>query len=249
MAQTQNTYPIRVVSIEDRTYFTHVKLKKPQYIPYIPTIQATMNKYIVPYAYLAMGYVAGGVDMTTIQQYTQLAQPKISEVLNFFGASFTIEPVLIYDQDQQARMGLKLRMAAQKGTNAVGYDADIVGSGPDFGPLYEESKDLAIKRWEAYTKLLTESDVRSILGLAALGYELFMTEGSPTPKQQLAVVKHRLKLSSVDPNRYIDRVREVVDKYGSGYEMGVMKYSYINKWITEGLKAATKATQIVLEVL
>jgi hypothetical protein len=249
MSGTPTTYPVRVVSIEDRAYFTQLKLQKPQYTPFIPAIQSTMNKYIVPYAFLAKGYVDGFVDIFLIQRYTNLVQPKINDVVSQFGVSFEVSADAIADPGTGARRGLRLSMAAAKGGTSVAHDADLVGQGPDFSPLYGESKDLAKARWEAYTRILTEPDVRMILNLAALGYELFMTEGTPTPRQQLAAVKHRMKLAAVDANYYLNAIREALDEYEAGYTAGVQKYSHISRWVMEGIRAATKATFVVLQVL
>jgi hypothetical protein len=241
-AQTQVQYPVRAVAVSERVYFTLLKLQKPQYAPFVAAIQATMNQHIVPYSFLAMGYAAGFVDNQLITQYTNLVQPKINEVVGVFGVEFSV-------QAEGIRGGLKLRLKAKKGDKEAGHEADLVGAGPDFGPLYAESKDLAKARWDAFTKMLKEQDVPSILHAAALGYEWFMLGGNPTPKQQIAVVKHKMRLAAVDPAEYVKRVREAVERYAAGYTYGISKYSYVIKWVSEGLRAAFHATRIVLEVL
>jgi hypothetical protein len=247
--QTQVQYPVRAVTIDERVYFTELKLQKPQYAPFIPAIQATMNQYIVPYSFLAHAYVRGFFDDGTIGSYTQLATSRINQVLSHFGVTFSIEPSVIFDAQQGVRRGLRIKMTASKGGLTLSHTADLVGAGPDFGPVYAESKDLAVKRWKAYTEILKEQDVPNILYMAAFGYELFMTEGTPTPRQLLAAVKHKIKLTAVNPSEYIKRIREAVEKYAVGYTYGIDKYSYISRWVMEGLRAAFHATRLVLEVL
>jgi hypothetical protein len=236
------TYPIRAVTIDDKLYMTYIKLLKPQYAPYLASIQAVMNQYIVPYAYFAMANARGALDPTVLSTYTSSAQNKINEALGPFSVTFTLNA-------QGIAGGLRLLFEARKGTNVVSTDHEIKGQGPDFGPVYEQSKDIAKARWASYPEAINEANVLSILGLAQLGYERFMTEGTPTPRQQLAVLKHKIKLNAVDPVEYINRLRDSVNKYEVGYQKGVSKYSYVIKWISEGLVAAFKASKIVYEVL
>lgn len=241
MAQTQ-TYPIRAVSIDDKIYMTYAKLTKPQYAPYLASIQAVMNQYIVPYAYFAMAKARNALNLETLNTYTSKAQAKINEVLSPLGVAFTLNA-------QDIPEGVKVLFQASKGQNVVGGDHEIKGRGTDFGPAYEQSKDIAKLRWASYADMLTEVNVESILGLANLGYTRFVTGTNPTPEQELAAIKHMIKLSAVDPARYINRLRESVEKYATSYQYGVHKYSYISRWLSEGFVAAFKAARAVFEVL
>jgi hypothetical protein len=241
MSQTQ-AYPIRAVTIDDKMYLTYVKLLKPQYAPYLASIQAVMNQYIVPYAYFGLANARGMLDPTVLNSYTSKAQAKINEVLQPFGVTFTLNA-------QGITGGIKVAWEARKGTNVVGSDHEIKGQGPDFGPVYEQSKELAKARWAYYSEMLTETNVTTILGLASLGYQRFVTGTSPTPEQQLAALKHWIKIQAVDPTEYINRLKDAVDKYEQGYQYGVSKYSYIIRWVADGLVAAFKATRSVYEVL
>jgi hypothetical protein len=239
--QTQN-YPVRAIPLEERLIFTYIKLTKPQYAPYLATIQSVMNQYIVPYTFFALAVAQGTPDDTLLQNYTAMAKAKINEVLAVFGVNFDVT----YSHIQK---GLKLTFEAQKGGNTSRAEHEIAGRGPNFGPLYAQSKDIAKVRWAAYTELVQEDRVHEILELANMGYEVFMLEGTPTPRQIMAALKHKIKLMTVDPAEYIRRLKESVDKYEYGYQHGVMKYSYISPWLSDGLVAAVKATGAVYQVL
>jgi len=241
MSQTQN-YPVRAIQLSERMKLTYFKTTKPQYAPYLAAIQAVMNQYIVPYAYFALAQANGVSDEEGVSRYTNAANSKINEVLGALSVSFTVTPEAIAG-------GLRLSFRAQKGGDTAEERHDLTGQGPDFAPLYEQSKDIAKVRWDAYTKIVGPDQVREILRLAGMGYETFMLEGTPSPRQVLAVIKHKMKLGAVDPEHYIDRLKGAVNKYGTGYEYGVGKYSYISRWIMDGLVAAVKATEAVYRVL
>jgi hypothetical protein len=236
------TYPVRALPLDERLMLTYYKLNKPQYAPYLAAIQATMNQYIVPYAYFALAEANNQPNDAALSQYTNAANSKINEVLGVFGVSFTVTPEPITG-------GLRVGFRAQKGTNTAETSHEIRGQGPDFAPLYEQSKDIAKVRWDAYTKIVAPDHVVEILRLAGVGYETFMLEGTPSPRQVLAVIKHKMKLGAVDPEEYINRLKDAVGKYETGYQHGASKYSYINRWITDGLVAAVKATGAVYQVL
>jgi hypothetical protein len=221
---------------------SYSKLNKPQYVPYLAAIQAVMNQYIVPYAYLAMGYREGLVDTTLIGQYDTKASEKITEALELFGVSFTVAGTPITD-------GLRVNFTATRGTSTATGDHSITGSGPDFGPVYEQAKEIAKARWTSYTELLNPTLVRQILELANTGFERFILGDSPTPKQQLAAIKHKIKILAVNPTEYINRIRDAADKYEVGYQEGVSRYSYAIRWVGDGLVAAVKAAKSVLDVL
>jgi hypothetical protein len=235
-------YPIRAVTIDERVLLTYLKLVKPQYAPYLAAIQSVMNQYIVPYAYFGMASTRGTLDREVLDRYTVMAQAKINEALGIFGVAFTLSA-------QGTERGVKVAFEARKGDNTAKSDHEITGQGPDFGPVYGQSKDIAKARWASYPDMLNEANVRVIFDLSSMGYEYFVLGTNPTPKQQIAALKHRIKLSAVDPAMYIDRVKEAVEKYEKGYEYGVHKYSYAIRWISEGLVAAFKATKTVYHVL
>ncbi len=241
MSQTQD-YPVRAIPLDERLVTTYIKMIKPQYAPYLAAIQAVMNRYIVPYAYLALAEANDRPVEDYLERYTNTANSKINEALAIFGVNFQVTPEPISG-------GLKLDFTARKGGNTAETSHEITGRGPDFGPVYAQSMDIAKVRWASYTRLVTEDHVREILKLAGMGYEVFMTEGSPTARQVMAVLKHQMKLSAVDPQEYINRLRGAVDKYEVGYQHGVGKYSYISKWISDGFVAAVKATFTVYQVL
>jgi hypothetical protein len=236
------TYPVRALPIEERLVFTYYKLNKPQYAPYLAAIQAVMNQYIVPYAYFALAEANDQSDDTALNRYTTVANAKINEVLGVFSVTFNVAPEPITG-------GLRLGFRAQKGGNTAETSHEIKGQGPDFAPLYEQSKNLAKVRWEAYTRIVTEDSVREILRLAGMGYESFMLDGTPGPRQVLAVIKHKMKIGAVDPQYYINKLKDSVSKYESGYQYGVSKYSYISRWIMDGFVAAVKAAGAVYQVL
>jgi hypothetical protein len=236
------TYPVRALPIDERLILTQYKMYKPQFAPYLAAIQAVMNRFIVPYAFIAMAYTRGTYDDALVDLYTTKASESITQALNPFDVNFTIE----WDE---VTGGLVLDFTARKGTATAATSHEITGRGPDFGPLYEESKDIAKVRWEAYTQLLEEEHVREILRLAGMGYERFMLDDTPTARHLMAVFKHKLKLAAVDPEQYLERIRGAVEKYEQGYEYGVAKYSSISPWISDGLVAAVKASGIVYQVL
>jgi len=239
---TTTTYPIRAVPIDVRVMLSYSKMGKPHLAPYLAAIQAVMNQYIVPYAYLAMGYREGLVDATFISQYDTKASQKITEALELFDVSFAVVGTPISG-------GIRVNFTATKGTTTRTGDHNITGSGPDFGPVYEQAKEIAKARWASYPELLNPTLVRQILDLANAGYERFVLGDSPTPKQQLAAIKHKIKTLAVNPTEYINRLRDAVDKYEVGYQEGVAKYSYAIRWVGDGLVAAVKAVKTVYDVL
>jgi hypothetical protein len=243
MAQNQvATLAIRAVPLDLRLAYAYIKLTKPQYSPYLATIQAVMNQYIVPYAYFAMIKAQNALDPELLVRYTDSAYAKINEVLRVFGVEFKLGAGEQKDK-------LVVTFEAVKAGRTAQDEHLFTGEGPDFGPVYEQSLGIAKVRWASYADMLNEESVRGILELANMGYEAFMTDGSPSPRRQIAILKHKLKLMAVDPQLYITRIKEAMDKYELGYQHGVQKYSYIIRWISDGLVAAFKATKTVLQVL
>jgi hypothetical protein len=242
MSGTPTVYPLRVVTIEERVSLTHLKMQKPQYAPYLAAIQSVMNQNIVPYAFFGMAHTRGMLDPSLLDAYTNSAESRINNVLTSLGVTFDLAAVPITG-------GIRVHFGATKGPNSAGSFGEINGEGPDFGPVYGQSKDIAVARWASYPELLSETDVRLILGLATEGYGRFVLGDNPTPRQQLAAIKHRLKITAVDPTQYIERLRGAVEKYGIGYELGVEKYSYVIRWVGQALRVATQAAKIVFDVL
>ncbi|MEM4959865.1 MAG: hypothetical protein QXX12_08365, partial [Nanopusillaceae archaeon] len=104
---------------------------------------------------------------------------------------------------------------------------------------WSDSADLAVKRYARYTQTITADDWNAIRATAIKGYEAFIGE-SDHPRHRMAALKYAVSIGSIDPEYYLERIRESVEKYKMGYELGKMKFDYKQNVVITGLAAARK---------
>lgn len=240
--------PVRIVTVDDRLVLTELKRANPQYAPYIAAIQAAANEFMGPMGFLAYGIAKGNIDANAVDEYVRVAEPEFNYKIRPLGVSvqFSASPV---------SGGLQVSWTAVNTVSGPGTDSAVSGSytitglAEDFSEDWAESLALAADRWSRFVNTLTPEMADKILRAAQVGYEEFIIGRSPSPKQIMAALKHKVKLLAVDRNYYVDRIREAAERYQAGYKEAKTKYAEVFKYVGDALYAATKLTISIFKVL
>ena len=232
----------RIIPVELRLVLTQLKAQKPQYAPFIAATQAIINEAFGPLGILAYGAAGGRVTASDVSSYVNAVKPEVASKLQPLGASldFSASPV---------SGGLTVSWTATKGAASDTGSHTIAGNVEDVSDDWLQSLSIAANRFSRWVQTLDSAKARAILDAAAVGYEAFMTGGTPTAKQQMAALKHKLRIKAVDQAMYIQQLQAGATKYQTGYQMAVDKYRTVAKWVIDALVAATKATISVAKVL
>jgi len=232
----------RLVPIELRIVLTQLKAQKPVYAPFIAAVQAVINEVFGPLGILAYGTAGGRITAADVSSYVNAVKGEVNSKLTPLGVSFDFAA-------NPAAGGLTVSWTATKGASTDTGTHTITGNVEDVSDDWAQSLSIAVNRFSRWVQTLDPNKARAILDAAALGYEKFMTEGTPTAKQQMAVLKHRLRIKAVDPAMYVSQLQAGATKYQVGYQNAVAKYKEVAKWTVDALLAATKATISVAKVL
>jgi hypothetical protein len=221
---------------------TQLKSQKPQYAPFVASIQAVLNESFGPLGILAYGVAGSRVTATDVNNYVSSVKSEIASKLQPLGVAFDFSA-------SPTTGGLTLSWTATKGTNSDTGSHTITGNVEDVSDDWLQSLSIAANRFSRWVQTLDATKAKSILDAAAIGYQAFMTGGTPTAKQQMAALKHQLRIKSVDPTLYIQQLSNGVNKYQVGYQAAADKYKTVVKWVMDALVGATKATISVVKVL
>ena len=232
----------RLVPIELRLVLTQLKAQKPAYAPFIAAVQATINEAFGPLGILAYGSAGGRITAGDVSSYVSAVKSEVNSRLTPLGVSFDFSASPVSG-------GISVTWTATKGTATDSGSHTITGSVEDVSDDWAESLTIAANRFGRWVQTLDPNKARAILDAATLGYEKFMTEGTPTARQQMAALKHKLRIKAVDPAFYVSQTQGAGSKYQLGYQNAVAKYREVAKWIMDALLAATKATISVAKVL
>ena len=232
----------RIMPVELRLVLTQLKAQKPIYAPFIAAVQAVLNEAFGPLGILAYGAAGGRITAGDVASYVSAVKPEVNNKLAILGVAldFSASPVA---------GGLSVTWAATKGATADYGSHTITGNVEDVSDDWLQSLSIAVDRFNRWTQTLDANKARAILDAAAMGYEAFMTGGTPTAKQQLAALKHRLRIKAVDPAFYVSQIRNAASKYQVAYQNAAAKYKEVARWIMDALLAAAKATISVAKVL
>ena len=236
------TGAVRIVRVDERLVLTELKRAKPWYAPYIAAVQAAANEFVGPMGFLAYGIAGGRIDASVLDQYVAQAKPEFDAKISPLGVAttFSASPV---------PGGLSVSWSVAKGTATDSGSYTIRGLTEDFSDDWADSLTLAVNRWSRFANSLTADMADKILSSAQIGYEQFMTEGTPTAQQLMAALKHKVRLSAVDRNFYVNQIKGAVQKYQSGYQEAKAKYAEVFKYVGDALYAATKLTISIFRVL
>ena len=232
----------RIIPVEMRLVLTQLKAQKPAYAPFIAAAQAIVNEAFGPLGILAYGAAGGRVTASDVTNYVNAVKPEVSNKLQPLGVvfDFSASPV---------SGGLSVSWTATKGAASDSGSHTIAGNVEDVADDWLQSLSIAANRFSRWVQTLDSAKARAILDAAAVGYEAFMTGGTPTAKQQMAALKHKLRIKAVDQVMYVQQLQVGATKYQTGYQMAVDKYRTVAKWVIDALVAATKATISVAKVL
>jgi hypothetical protein len=228
--------------VELRLVLTQLKSQKPQYAPFIASVQAVINEAFGPMGILAYGVAGNRISASDVSDYVSAVKPDVNNKLQPLGASidFSATP---------ASGGLTVSWTATKGTASDSGSHSITGNVEDVSDDWLQSVSIAANRFSRWVQTLDSTKARAILDAAAIGYEAFMTGGTPTAEQRMAALKQKLRIKAVDPTLYLQQLQTGSTKYQTGYQAAVDKYRTIAKWVMDALVAATKATISVAKVL
>lgn len=232
----------RIVSVDERLVLTELKRLKPAYAPYLAAIQAAANELLGPLGFLAYGVAGGRIDISVVNEYVKQAQSEFDSKISPLGVSVTFSASPVSG-------GLSISWTATKNDKSDNGSHTITGLTEDFSDDWADALTLAVNRWSRFVNTLTPDTADKILKAAQIGYEVFMTGGTPSAKQLMAVTKHKVRLSAVDRNFYVNQIKGAVQKYQEGYQGAKAKYSEVFKYVGDALRAATKLTISVFKVL
>ena len=249
MSMASATGAVRIVSIDERLMLTELKRLKPNYAPYLAAIQAAANEFLGPMGFLAYGIVGGRIDARVVNQYITQAKPEFNAKISPLGVAVTFSATPTVE-------GLSISWTATKqgafepGAAPTDSGSHVIrGLSEDFSDDWADSLTIAVNRWSRFVNTLTPDMADKILKAAVIGYEEFMIGDTPTPKQFIAAIKHRVRLSAVDRNFYVDRTKAAVSKYQTGYQEAKAKYAEVLKYVGDALYGAVKLTISIFRVL
>jgi len=232
----------RIVPVELRLVLTQLKAQKPAYAPFIAATQAIINEAFGPLGILAYGSAGGRITAGDVSSYVNAVKGEVNSRLTPLGVSFDFAA-------SPAAGGLSVTWTAAKGTATDSGSHTVTGNVEDVSDDWAQSLAIAANRFSRWVQTLDPNKARAILDAAAAGYEAFMTGGTPTARQQMAILKHKLRIKAVDPAFYVSQIQGAGSKYQVGYQNAVAKYREVARWIMDALLAATKATISVAKVL
>jgi len=232
----------RITPVELRLMLTQLKAQKPMYAPFIAAVQAVINEAFGPLGILAYGSAGGRITAADVSSYVNAVKGEVNSKLTPLGVSFDFAA-------SPTAGGLTVSWTAAKGTTTDSGSHTITGSVEDVSDDWAESLTIAANRFSRWVQTLDPNKARAILDAAAVGYERFMTEGTPTARQQMAVLKQKLRIKAVDPAFYVSQIQGSTSKYQMGYQNAVAKYREVARWTVDALLAATRATISVAKVL
>lgn len=242
MLMASATGAVRIVTVDDRLVLTELKRLKSQYTPYIAAIQSASNEFLGPMGFLAYGIVGGRIDASVVNEYVRRAKPDFDNKLAPLGVTVTFSA-------SPATGGLSISWTAAKGAATDSGSYTIQGLAEDFSDDWADALTLAVNRWSRFVNALTPDVADKILKAAQAGYEEFITGGTPTAKQLMAATKHKIRLSSVDRNLFINQIKGAINRYQAGYQGAKAKYAEVFKYVGDALRAATKLTISIFRVL
>lgn len=232
----------RIVSVDERLILSELKRLKPNYAPYLAAIQAAANQFLGPLGFLAYGIAGGRIDVNAVNEYVRQAKSEFDSKISPLG-------VMVTFSTSPTSGGLSVSWTAAKDERTDSGSYTITGLTEDFSDDWVDSLTLAVNRWSRFVNTLTPDVADKILKAAQIGYEAFMTGGTPSAKQLMAVTKHKVRLSAVDRNFYVNQIKGAVQKYQEGYQGARAKYSEVFKYVGDALRAATRLTISVFKVL
>jgi hypothetical protein len=232
----------RITPVELRLVLTQLKSQKPAYAPFIAAAQAIINEVFGPLGILAYGSAGGRITAGDVSSYVSAVKPEVNSKLTPLGVAFDFAA-------NPAAGGLTVSWTAAKGASSDSGTHTITGNVEDVSDDWAQSLSIAVNRFSRWVQTLDSNKARAILDAAAVGYERFMTSGTPSGQQQMAVLKHKLRIKAVDPAFYVSQIQGAGSKYQVGYQNAVAKYRAVAKWVMDALLAATKATISVAKVL
>ena len=232
----------RLTPVELRILLTAYKEQKRTYAPFVAGVQAALNEAFGAIGVIAYGIAGGRLTQTELTQFADAVRPELQSRLSVLGVTFDFTATA-------AGGGVDLSWSATKGANSDSGTHQIRGNVEDFSDDYLQSLNIAVNRFARWAATVTADVADRILDAASEGYQRFMTEGTPTAKQALAALKHKLRVAAVDRNLYVSQLQGSSTKYQNGYQSGATKYQVIGRWALDGILGATKATLSVLKVL
>lgn len=236
------TGAVRIMTVDDRLVLTELKRLKPQYAPYIAAIQAASNEFVGPMGFLAYGIVGGRIDASVVNEYVGRAKTDFDAKVSPLGVAVTFSA-------SPATGGLSVSWTAAKGAATDSGSYVIRGLAEDFSDDWADALTLAVNRWSRFVNALTPDMADKILNAAQVGYEAFMTGGTPTAEQLMASIKHKVRLSAVDRNFYVNQIKGAINRYQVGYQGAKAKYAEVFKYVGDALHAALKLTISIFRVL
>jgi len=232
----------RIIPVELRLVLTQLKAQKPAYAPFIASVQAVINEAFGPLGILAYGAAGGRITASDVSSYVDSVKPEVGNKLQPLAVAFDFSA-------SPASGGLTVSWTATKGAASDTGSHTITGNVEDVSDDWLQSLSIAANRFARWVQTLDATKARAILDAAAVGYEAFMTGGTPTARQKMAALKQKLRIKAVDPTMYVQRIAGSANMYQTGYQAAVDKYRTVAKWVIDALVAATKATISVAKVL
>ncbi|MEM4619803.1 MAG: hypothetical protein QW607_06265 [Desulfurococcaceae archaeon] len=223
--------PTKVYRPAESYLLTVAKIEKPGLRYVLPGVQAMANEIFVGVAYADVA--RGSVPSEVIDEYLQFLNSKLTE-FSQFGVEVSNNEII------PGRAGIIVEATLKGKGGERTFSETVSANAPvKFTEDWAESVDIAAKRYARYTQTLTAEDWNAIRETAVRGYQSFIGE-AVSPKHRMAVIKHAIGLGSVDPEYYLQRIRESVEKYKMGYEMAKMKFDRKQNVVIAGLAAARK---------
>ena len=218
-------------------------LSKPHARYIAPVAQAVGNRIGSVFATLSwanrQNYV---LPEAQLKQLIDALKSEANEALRAVGVNTAFEVT------QTEGNPLTVETTVSKGSMVVTFPYTFDPTEHDFSASWAEMQSIAKTRWERFVKSLTDSDIMAILGLAAYGYQSFLTGDSAA--EQKAKIKHMLAMERVKSMPAWYKQRLDPQKYEAGYAEGTAKYKEFTQNIAwPAILYGFEYTKAVLQVL
>ncbi|MEM4819397.1 MAG: hypothetical protein QXQ91_03730 [Nanopusillaceae archaeon] len=223
--------PTKIYKPSESYLLSIAKIEKPGLRYVLPAVQAISNEVFVNVAYIDV--VKSKVPPDVVEHYLEYVVRKLADV-----SQFGVQVSNAVFRPTRSGVDTEVKLVGKSGEQIFKYL--VSAQAPvKFTEDWADSMDLAAKRYARYTQTITAEDWDAIKTTAIRGYEAFIG-GSNNPRHQIAALKYIVGIDSIEPEYYLQRIRESVERYKMGYESGKVKFDYKQNIVIAGLAAARK---------
>ncbi|MEM4964181.1 MAG: hypothetical protein QXT13_08545 [Pyrobaculum sp.] len=221
----------KIFNPRDTVELTILRYEKPTLKYVLPGATALANQIFVAIAYA--DYIRPHVHPETLDEFLGYIKSQFTKFKDYFGVNVNVYKL------EEVRGGVEFNADLER-SGKVNVNITVSAyTDIKFTEDWMASRDLAYERYKRYTQTLDEEDWIAIRDTAVLGYQAFIGE-TDNIRHKMAALKYTIAMNAVDPEYYISRLRDSVEKYKLGYQMAQIKFDRKQNVMIPGLAAARR---------